>query len=155
MPTTWILVANAGKAKILSQASPTDRLEDIEDMVNTAVRVQTAELVDDEIGQRAASKSRHGSGSVTQPSGYEPNQAPEEHQTELFARNINGFLLDAFQAGRFQKLALIASPEFLGLLRQRLDPHLTAAIAIEINKDYTHLDHRKLQETLQSHLHPS
>jgi protein required for attachment to host cells len=102
------------------------------------------------LGQHAASKSAHSVGAPTQPSGYEPNQTPAEHGAELFARNISRFLLHGYQDGHFQRLALIASPEFLGVLRSVLDPRLLDVVTNEINKDYTRCNSRELSAHLRA-----
>ncbi len=151
MPTTWIVSANAGRARFFSQPRPNARLQEVTDMVNTAARLRTAETETDELGQHAASKSIHGVGAPTQGSGYEPNHTPAEHQTEIFARSIADYLLRALQDGRFQRLVLAASPEFLGTLRKLLDPKVADAIGLEINKDYTQVPIDKLPGQIEAH----
>jgi protein required for attachment to host cells len=151
MDVTCIVTANAGRARFFSQARPKARLDEINDMVNAAARLRTAETETDALGQRAASKSRHSVGAPTQPSGYEPNQSPAEHQTEIFARNVADYLLHAHQEGRFNRLVLAASPEFLGMLRKQLDPKVLSTVALEINKDYTQLAEDKLREQVEAH----
>ncbi len=146
MDARWIVSANAGRARIFSQADNRARLEEVSDMVNTAVRLRTSQTESDSLGQRAASKSIHSVGAPRQPSGYEPNQSPAEHQTEVFGRSVANYLLEARQAGRFRSLVLVASPEFLGVLRGVLDAHLQSCVEIEINKDYTQLRADELRE---------
>ncbi len=150
MNTNWIVTANAGRARIFCQRKPSGPYEEIEDMVNEATRLRTVDTESDQLGQRAASKSINGSGAPTQPSGYEPNQLPAEHQAELFARSVNEYLVRAHQEQRFDQLTLAASPEFLGLLRRFVEPRLGPAIAQEINKDYTQLNGRDLQAKIES-----
>jgi protein required for attachment to host cells len=151
MDATCIVAANAGRARFFLRERPNVRLEEINDMVNTPARLRTAETETDSLGQRAASKSIHSVGQPTQPSGYQPNQTPAEHQTELFARSVADELLQMQQQGRFDKLVLIASPEFLGVLRKLLDPKLLAAISLEINKDYTQSRPDKLGQHIEAH----
>ncbi len=151
MEPTWIVAANAGRARFFSRARATDTPEEINDMVNTAARLRTGELETDRLGQRSASKRRHSVGAPTQPSGYEPDQSPAEHQTEIFARDVAGFLLKGHQQGRFRQLVLVASPEFLGILRGELDPQLKPVVTLEINKDYTQSSASELHERLRAH----
>lgn len=150
MHTTWIVSANAGRARIFSQTQANAPLEEINDMVNADVHLRTAETESDRIGQRSASKSQHSVGAPTQPSGYEPNQTPSEHQTELFARSIAEFLQQGHQQGKFQQLALVASPEFLGTLRKLLDANLESSVSLELNKDYTQSSAEQLREHIQA-----
>lgn len=151
MDAAWIVSANAGRARFFSQENWTAPLTEINDMVNATARMRTAETESDELGQRSASKSRHSVGAPTQPSGYQPNQTPEQHHSEVFARNIADFLRQGQQEGRFKQLFLVASPEFLGELRQHLDPNVASAVGLEINKDYTQSSGEQLREQIQSH----
>jgi protein required for attachment to host cells len=151
MDTICIVTANAGRARFFSQARPNARLDEISDMVNPAARLRTTETETDALGQHSASKSRHSVGAPTQPSGYEPNQSPAEHQTEIFARSVADYLLEAHREGRYNQLILAASPEFLGVLRKQLDAKVLAAIKLEINKDYTQLPENKLREQIEAH----
>ena len=152
MDARWIVSANAGRVRIFAQADAKARLEEVADMVNTAVRLRTAQTESDSLGQRAASKSIHSVGAPTQPSGYEPNQSPAEHQTEIFARSVSAYLLEARQAGRFRSLVLVASPEFLGVLRRVLDANVQSSVESEINKDYTQLRPDELREQVDAHV---
>jgi protein required for attachment to host cells len=126
-------------------------LEEVNDMVNTAVRLRTSELERDKVGPTAATKSMHNVGGATPNKSYEPHQTAEEHQTELFARSIASFLLQGYQEGRYKRLALIASPQFLGELRKLLDPKLASVVSLELNKDYTHFSAPQLREQIEAH----
>ena len=39
---------------------------------------------------------------------------------------------------RFDELRIVAAPRFLGHLRNELDPHVTAVVSGELNKDLIH-----------------
>lgn len=151
MDATWIVSANAGRARFFAQGNATAGLEEIEDMVNEPARMRTAETESDDIGQRAASDSKHKVGQPRQPSGYQPNQTPEQHHSEVFARNVAEFLRKKHQEGRFRQLCLVASPEFLGALRKQLDPELESVVRSEINKDYTHSSAQQLREQIEAY----
>jgi protein required for attachment to host cells len=138
MTATFIVSANAGRARIFLQPNPTSSLQEINDMVNPTARQREGEIETDDLGQRSASKSRHGTGQPTQPSGYQPHQTPSQHEAELFARDVAKFLVEAHDEGRFGKLCLVASPEFLGVLRREIEPRLSSAVSLSIDKDYTH-----------------
>jgi protein required for attachment to host cells len=154
MNSVWIVSANAGRAIFFLQEDTFESFEKersikkVGEMVNDKSSLHTYETETDRLGQHSASKSRHSVGAPTQPSGYEPNQTPAEHNSELFARKISQYLTEALDAGRFQRLALVASPEFLGVLRSTLDSRLTAIIDKEVNKDYTHYNLHELTNKL-------
>ncbi len=120
-------------------------------MVNEAARLHRLDIESDKVGPMAASKSAHNVGAATSNKLYEPAQTPEAHQAELFAKDIAGFLLHGFQEGRFQQISLVASPQFLGLLRKLLDPRLESAVSLEINKDYTQFSPEQLLEQVKAY----
>ena len=167
MPTTWIITANAGRARFFSENDPAEPLQELQDMVNNGARLRTQESETDRLGPRAAGKSSHSIGSAQSgaavhnnaPSGgasgaptsmYEPNQTPAEHETELFAKDISKFLMKSHQEGLFDRIVLSASPQFLGSLRANFDSHLKPLIKTEFNKDYTHVPPHQLREQLQA-----
>lgn len=151
MEATWIVTANAARARFFSQLGASRRWAEVGDMVNTAARLRTHETETDALGQRAASGSRHGRGAPGQPSGYEPRQMPAERETERFARSIATHLLQAHQHGRYGHLVLIASPEFLGMLRSQIDPRLATLVKFEIDHDYTKCDARELHDRVEAY----
>ena len=151
MHATWILSANASRARFFSQEQSSDRLEEINDMVNEAERQRRLDLETDKYGPTSASKSMHNTGGALPNKLYEPAQTPDEHQAELFARDIADFLLQAYREGRFQKLSLVVSPKFLGMLRKLLDPQLESAVSLEIDKDYTQFAPEQLLEQVKAY----
>lgn len=162
MQTTWIISANAGRARFFSQSDPAGPLEEIEDMVNNAVRLRVLETESDKIGPMAATNSGHNIGG-TQGVGlahnakvgapnkaYQPAHMPAEQEAEQFAKDISNYLLAAHREGRFEQLVISASPQFLGALRSFLDPHIKPLIKLELNKDYTHFNAQQLREQLHA-----
>src|SRR3954467_8399042 len=118
MPTTWIVSANAGHATIFAQPNATAELQRVEDLDNPPARMRDGDIETGDLGNRSASNSLHGVGlGPSQPSGYQPNQSPVEHETENLARRLVGYLEKAHQQGRFGELCIVAAPEFLGEIR--------------------------------------
>ena len=150
MQATWIVSANASRARFFSQEQTSDELEEINDMVNEAVRLRRLDTESDKIGPTSATKSIHNVGGATPNKLYEPAQTPDAHQAELFARDIAAFLLQGYQEGRFQKLSLVVSPQFLGMLRKLLDPRLESVVTLEMNKDYTQFSPAQLLEQIRN-----
>lgn len=151
MDTTWIVSADAGRARIFAEQNPSKPLQEIEDMVNGAARLRDVDINTDGTSPQSAGKSTHSTGGALPGNDYQPQTTPEQHNAEIFAKEVSSFLLQAKNAGKFQKLALVASPKFLGLLRVALDPQLTNLVSMEINKDYTHSNAQQLQEQIKAH----
>lgn len=161
MQTTWVLSANAGRARFFCESDPAQPLEEVEDMINDAVRERVSEASNtDKMSPTAAAASSHSIGgtegvgfSHNAKAGaptklYQPAQTPAEHEAEKFAKDICKFLTEAHQAGRFQQLVVSASPQFLGVLRANLDNNVKHAVKFEVNKDYTHCNAQELREQL-------
>ena len=151
MDTTWIVSADEGRARIFSESNPSEAWQEVDDMVNSAARMTAAEQYTDRLDTKAAGKSIHNTGGALPNSQYEPQQTPDERAAESFARDICAFLLQAQQAGRFQKLALVAAPKFLGELRKHLGPQLQPLVTLEINKDYSHSSGQQLRDQIRVH----
>ena len=161
MQTTWIIAANAGRARFFSEADSAEPLQELEDMVNSDVQLRTQDTETDRLGVTAAGNSGHNiggtqgvgfshNGKVGAPNKqYEPAQTPAEHAAEKFAKDISQYLMDAHRDGRFKQLVVAASPEFLGTLRLNLDPQVKSLIKFEVNKDYTHSNAQQLREQLR------
>jgi protein required for attachment to host cells len=152
METTWIVTADAGRARIYSERHPAQALTEIEDMVNTATRMRTSEKYTDRLGPTSAGQSIHNTGGATPNKAYEPPTTPEEQESIAFAKDIASFLLKAQQERGFQKLIVIAAPKFLGVLRMVLDPRLKQLVKLEINKDYTNSSPQQLREQIRVQL---
>jgi protein required for attachment to host cells len=162
MQTTWIITANAGRARFFSEPDPNKPLQELEDMVSSAARLRVLDTQTDKLGPTAASHSSrniggtegvgfaHNAKAGAPNKTYQPAQTPAEHEAEQFAKDISHYLLAAQQEGRFQNLVISASPQFLGTLRSALDPHLKSLIRQELNKDYTHFNGPQLREQLHA-----
>lgn len=153
MNATWIVSANASRARFFSRLHSSDPLEEVNDMVNEAARLRVSESTEsDRLGPTAGTSSVHATGGQVPNKTYEARQTPEEHQAELFARDIADYLLDAYRQGRFQRLCLVVSPQFLGLLRKLLHQELESAVTLEIDKDYTSFNGAELLDHVQAQM---
>ena len=151
MNATWIVSANASRARFFSQANAAAPLEEVNDMVNDGARLRMVESSEsDKIGPTSGTKSMHNTGGAVPNKLYEPRQTPDEHAAELFARDIVAYLEESQRAGRFQELCLVVSPQFLGMLRKLLPQQLTALVKLELNKDYTMSGAQELRGHLQA-----
>lgn len=164
MKPTWIITANAGRARFFEESALNEPLREIEDMVSPGAKQSISDVVTDQAGPTAAAKSAHNIGSGNQPAGfahnansgapnkqYQPAVTPVEAEAIKFAKDISAYLVKAHQDGRFGQLVISASPQFLGTLRSVIDPHLKDVIKTEFNKDYTSINVSQLREQLQAH----
>jgi len=73
---------------------------------------------------------------------------------EGFARELSEVLRSSMRETRFEELILVASPAFLGTLRQTLSTELTRRVVLSIPKDYTSIRLEILGTLLWPRLRP-
>jgi protein required for attachment to host cells len=140
MSITWIMVANASHAKLFTNKGPNKGLELIKELDHPESREKAAELVSDRIGNYA------GSGSYAQPT------SPKEHEAERFAQKIALELEQGRVSNAYEKLVVVTSAHFMGLLNGRISQQVKSRISGSINKDYTNLPVKELSGHLANHV---
>lgn len=146
--TTWIVVADGTRARILTLSREGRRLELVREMASEAARRKSSDLVADRQG-RAFDSGAHG-----QRSAMEPRTDPQRHEQAAFAAELAAVLNEAAQAQRFDVLHLIAAPKALGDLRAQLSPEAQGRVVKEIDKNLTPLALPQLEEHLAAELWP-
>jgi len=148
MQTTWIVAADSSRARILQVVGREHRLVEIQDFLNPKGRTHDRELITDAhprfSGHGGVGKS--GERPTSGPGSDRQETAAVEHETELFAKQIDRYLDKARVKGRFDKLYLVAPPKFLGLLRQNLGKETAKHVVEEIDKDLSWLDVLQLEK---------
>lgn len=140
MSITWIMVANASHAKLFANKGPNKGLELLKELAHPQSRDKAAELVSDRVGNFA------GSGSYAQPTD------PKEHEAERFALEIAHELEQGRVSNAYEKLVMVTSAHFMGLLNGRITQQVKQRISGSINKDYTHLPVKELSGHLANHV---
>lgn len=138
MSITWIMVANASHAKLFRNEGPKKGLKLVKELLHPESREKASELVTDRIGNFA------GSGSYAQPT------EPKEHEAERFASEIAHELESGRINNAYEKLILVTSSHFMGLLNGRLSQQVRKKISESISKDYTHLPVKELTGHLEN-----
>jgi protein required for attachment to host cells len=152
MDTTWIVSADTGRARIFSATDANSPLLEVQTMVNPNARTRTSDELTDRMSPHAAGQSIHGSGGAVPSKQYEPQQTQEQREEEMFAREICATLLRGKQDNQFKRIALVAAPRFLGVLRGQLDPQLKQMVSFEIDKDYAHSSGQQLRDQIRAHM---
>lgn len=142
--TTWILISDASRARILATEGPDRPLRVVRELEHPESRAANHELVSDREGrtQNAAAPSRLGSSagpSKGHRSAMEPHHTPKEVEHEHFARELVEALRRGALDDAYAHLVLAAPPQFLGTLRALLDDNVSRRLSVSLNKDYTHL----------------
>jgi protein required for attachment to host cells len=154
MKSIWILVADESLARIFASHADSAPLVVVEELTDAAAHADRADLRRDAYGRRghAASQGDAGHPGARQvgPSTVTSSAGEDElHQeAQLFARRVADYLAEARNKQRFDALALIAAPRFLGMLRKALPAGVTEVITKEISKDFLQVPNNALQQRL-------
>lgn len=142
MENTWIVVADSSHARIFQLREGQLPAEEIHSLANPQGRAGNQQLASDEHGQYFGPDG-HGH---TAPRVEEPVQ----HEVHQFARQIGHLLDSAAAQHRFQHLALVAAPRFLGLLRDSLDKQTRKLVTAEQAKNVAAFARHELDACLQA-----
>lgn len=128
--TTWVVVAHQAGARFMEHRSGFGKnLSFVSEMENPDGRKRNHELDTD----RAGEASSGGRGPSRRAMSHE--HTAHEHVVEGFIKELAGELQDARAKGRFDDLILVASPQFLGGLRQALDAPTARKVVGSVSKD--------------------
>lgn len=148
--TTWIIAADASRARILQVMDRDGRLDEVEDFVNPSARLHERDMTTDAEprfnGHGGVGKA--GSGRTGGPGNDREAKRKGEYETEVFVRQLGDYLDKARNAHRFDRLHLIAPPRFLGQLRKELAGEVQKLVSDELPKDLSGLDTRELEQRL-------
>ena len=137
MPTTWILIADGARARVLSQAKDFAPLEPaLGDETFTGTTARSKEIASDRPGR-----------SFDPPHRWSRRPIRSATQFE-FARELAETLEKAAGARRFERLVLVAAPQTLGDLRDLLPKAVQGRIVAEIDKDLTKVPRQELGKHL-------
>jgi len=138
MRNIWIVVADAGRALILSKREGIAQLKIVGQIENPLGRAHNVDLVSDQPGRL----SKHRSGVK---SAMAAPTEPHEHQLKEFSHQVNHFLDEAACRGDFDLLVLVAPSHFLGLLRLSMRPAPRGRLIHRLANDFTRLTVEELQ----------
>jgi protein required for attachment to host cells len=144
MATTWIVVADAGRARVFQSTTGSRQISEILDFVNPVAREPSRDMVTDADGRVFA----HG-GKGQPAHAAVPRADPVEHETELFAKRVAEEVERGRTSSSFDELCLIAAPKFLGLLRKSLGKESHKLIHREIDKDLSRSSPAEILEYVQ------
>ena len=146
---TWIVVANASRARIFEAEHHNAPLNEVEGFVHERSRVKGSDI---SVARPGRDRSGLGSHSV---SALAPATDPKEVEVERVARELGEVLREAHTRGAYTRLALAATPHFLGLLRDSLDEQVRKCLVACLDKDYTLMEPQELRSRLAPVFHTS
>ncbi|HKJ73097.1 MAG TPA: host attachment protein [Alphaproteobacteria bacterium] len=139
--TTWIVLADGARARVLRNDGPGTGLAELEEWVSEEARKPTRELGVERPGrvQESANAERHA---------MAPREDWHEQEKTNFARDLARYLKKHGDDGDYDELILAAAPRALGDLRKSLDQATAGRLKSEINKDLTQIPIAELDSHL-------
>lgn len=147
-----VVVADRAEARFYDTERLGSKLALVGQMTDPAAHLRNRDYKSERPGRvfdHAPSGARRGAVAHHDTGG---EREPLKHEAELFARRIVDELEKAHHRDRFDKVVLIAAPEFLGNLREVMPKSLHAMLALEIRKDLVHQDERAIRTHLPADL---
>lgn len=126
----WTIVANSNRVRLFASQHLRSPIEEIKTFVHPEARLKERQLKSDSPGRTFDSfgKSRHSKG----------QKVDAKKQLRIdFAEEVADHIEKSRALGKFNQLILIASPDFLGELRNKLSDQCLACIEMSIDKDLT------------------
>ena len=139
---TWILLAGGSHAQIMQNDGPGRGVSAVDGALWDQHLAKNQDINADRPGR---SFDRMGE----QRHGMEPTSDPKRLQESAFLNKVCGYLGEAEQAGRFDRLVLVAEPRALGMLRKQLGNGPKGKIYAEFDKDLTRVPPKELPERLK------
>jgi protein required for attachment to host cells len=144
MMTTWVLVADAYRARLFGAERPASPLSELRDLASPEARLHERDLVSDK-GGRDTNRMAGGHG-------LGDNRSHKQDIADRFAQQVCELLESARVAGELSKLYVIAAPAFLGLLRKHQSPSLRQLVAAEIDKSLASQEPASIRKHLPEYL---
>lgn len=142
MSITWILVANASAAQLYANYGPKKGLQILKEFKHSASRDKGSDLISDRPGQYNGSGNGHGS--------FMPATDPKQNEARNFALKLAKELDQGRTRNSYQRLILVASAPFMGLINGNLDSNVKILVSDSFEKDYTKSSKKQLTRRLES-----
>ncbi|MEJ1298199.1 MAG: host attachment protein [Candidatus Sedimenticola sp. (ex Thyasira tokunagai)] len=144
MSLAWVVVADSSQARIFSVDKPTSSLEEIHTLNHPEGRLHQGDLVSDRPGRdRNAGTGSHDMG----------HEADAKNEAAVrFAAQVDETLECGRTNGRFNRLYVVASPSFLGMLRKQQSSSLQKMVTGEISKNLASHDISDIRKNLPKRL---
>jgi protein required for attachment to host cells len=141
MAVTWYVIANRAGARIVQRVGyePVTLFEEID---HQRGRLKSSELDTDRAGS-AFESGRPGVHAMN------THESAHDRVAADFTRDLARGLSAARTDRSFDRLVLVAEPHLLGMLRRALDVPTASRVAWTLNRDFTHVPMRALDDTLR------
>lgn len=143
-PLTWIVIADAGRARIYAHEGATSGVRPLDDgqLENPAAHARTRDLGTDRPGRsfNSTGSARHAE---------EPRADWHRQAETVFAKRLADHIEAAAAAKRFDRVVVVAPPTMLGDLRTAFGAQTKQRLAGELHKDLTKIPVAELPNHLR------
>ncbi len=150
MDTTWVLVANAGRARCFERDAASHALSELRDFVHPHASLGGAAQGGALTGAAAKGHGRTGHAGTQ----FEPHVTAQAKERDSFARQLVDYLNEAVALKRCSGLVLIASAPMLGELRPGLSSAAQKVLQRAVAGDLTRYQGAELQQRVDAALQP-
>lgn len=145
MKKTWILVANAARARVLERRAEDNALLELADFV-----CPPKNLIIDAVGGDLTGAAGKGHGRTGHAgTQFEPHIEVKDKARALFARQLADYLNQGVTEQACQALVLIASSPMLGDLKPFLSSAAASVLEHTVASDLTRYQHAELKERVE------
>ena len=140
--TTWVLVADGAKARILVNSGPGQGLDELPEGAFEGPNRRAQDAMADRPGRSFDSQGLGGRHAM------EPPTPQHDLDRQHFARDLAAWLDEPNRRKSFDRLAVVAAPRMLGELRAELSDALRDKLVCELDKDLTKATPAAIAESL-------
>lgn len=128
MATIWVVAADSSRARIFSTTKPAAALDEVQTLTNPQARLHEGDLLTDRGGRGSSAAAVHN---------YSNGDTVKTQVANRFAAALCKHLEKGRHNNAFDKLYVLAAPQFLGLMRKHLSTGLKSLIGEEMATDLT------------------
>ena len=142
-PSTWILVCDASRALLFHNKDRGKGLEHLQALEHPDSRAHVRDLMADAQGRKPVgpvpARAGNGpSGAYGRP-GAAPDTDPKEVEAQKFARELADMLEKGLNAHAYERLILVAPPQFLGTMKDTVSHQVSKHLEATVHKDLTNM----------------
>ena len=142
MEKTWILIADARRARCFERHAPDHSLTELADFVHPHKNMVSAASADDPTGAAGKGHGRTGHAGTQ----FEPHTETHAKERGIFARQLADYLNQGVAGQRCNGFVLIASSPMLGELKPCLSSAAEKVLRRCVARDLTHYQGAELKE---------
>lgn len=136
--STWYLIADGSRARIFARDDDTN-ISLVETFDHPEGRMHAGDLSMD-VGRTRQT------GSAVFASAKEERNARRDQENANFAKTLVDYLAKGLPENKIDEWVLVAGPQFLGLIREKLTPAVEKLLTATLPKDLTELSPHELKK---------